>query len=186
MSRQLLNNKLSIINNIVKNDKVSHAILLEVDDCDTCMPFIKQIVKLILCKENNKDITKINCDKCNICKLVDMDNYPDLNIISTDGNWIKKQQLIDLQSDFNNKSLLNNKRIYIIKEAEKLNISSSNSLLKFLEEPEDDIIAILVTSNKYLLLETILSRCQIFNLKISDYILDDTLLDKVELFIESI
>ena len=58
-------------------------------------------------------------------------------------------------------SLLENKRIYVIKEAEKLNTSAANTLLKFLEEPADDIIAILLTNNRYKLLDTILSRCQV-------------------------
>ena len=52
------------------------------------------------------------------------------------------------------------KRIYILKEADKLNESAANTILKFLEEPSDDIVAILVTTNRYKMLETILSRCQ--------------------------
>ena len=38
---------------------------------------------------------------------------------------------------------------YIIKNAERLNPSSANTILKFLEEPEDNIIAILLTNNRY-------------------------------------
>ena len=43
---------------------------------------------------------------------------------------------------------------------------SANKLLKFLEEPTDDIIAILITENKNNVINTILSRCfliRIFN-----------------------
>ena len=172
-----LNGNLSILEHIIINNKLPHAILIEVDDCNEGLKTVKEIVKLILCKNKDKTLDKINCTKCNICNLIDVDNYPDLKIISSDGNWIKKQQLIDLQNDFNNKSMLDNKRIYIINEAEKLNASSSNSLLKFLEEPEDDIVAILLTTNRYLLLDTIISRCQIFNLKNSDYNLDSDLFE---------
>ena len=167
-----LNNNISILEHIIINDKLPHAILIEVDDCNEGLNLVKKIVKLILCNNKDKNLNALNCGKCNICNLVDSDNYPDLKIINSDGNWIKKQQLIDLQNDFNNKSILDNKRIYVINEAEKLNASSSNSLLKFLEEPEDDIIAILLTTNRYLLLDTIISRCQIFNCKNSDYSLD--------------
>ena len=48
---------------------------------------------------------------------------------------------------------------------EKLNVSAANSILKFLEEPADNIIAILITNNIYQVLETIISRCQIISLK---------------------
>lgn len=184
MKEEVFDNQYSIISNIINNGKISHALLFEVDDCDSSMSFVKNVAKLILCKDKEKNISNLNCGNCNICNLMDMDNYPDFVVISTDSNWIKKQQLIDLQNEFNNKSLLNNKRIYVIKEAEKLNVSSSNSLLKFLEEPEDDIIAILLTKNRYLLLDTILSRCQIYSLRNSDYILNEIYLEKVEVFID--
>ena len=55
--------------------------------------------------------------------------------------------------------------IYIIKEAEKLNDASGNTILKFLEEPEEDIVAFLLTTNRYKIIETILSRCQIISIK---------------------
>lgn len=180
----ILNQRLSIIEHIIIKDKLPHALLLEVDNCDDGLSFAKNISKLILCSNSNKSINTLNCSNCNICNIIDSNNHPDLKIISADGNWIKKQQLIDLQEEFNNKSILNNKRIYIISEADKLNASSSNSLLKFLEEPEDDIIAILLTTNRYLLLDTIISRCQIFNLKKSDYNINPEYLNNVTNFIE--
>jgi DNA polymerase-3 subunit delta' len=62
------------------------------------------------------------------------------------------------------KSVESNKKIYIINNAETLNVQASNSILKFLEEPEDNIIAILITNNIYQLLSTIVSRCQIISL----------------------
>ena len=46
-----------------------------------------------------------------------------------------------------------------------MNDISSNSLLKFIEEPEENIFAILVTENRFALLKTILSRCQVLKLK---------------------
>ena len=174
----------SIIENIILNNKVSHALLFEVDNCNDFLPSLKKIVKIILCSKKEKKINNLDCNECNICKLIDDDNYPDFKIISTDSNWIKKQQLVDLKEDFSNKSLLNNKKIYVIFEADKLNASSSNSLLKFLEEPEDDIIAILLTTNRYLLLDTIISRCQVYNFKKSDFSVNNDYIDKIEDFLD--
>ncbi len=177
-------NSLKVINDIIVKDKIPHAMLFEVDDCNEAIKCIKDIVKLIMCKEKDKNLHNLNCGKCNICNLIDTDNYPDLMIISTDSAWIKKQQLLDLQDEFNNKSLLDNKRVYIIQQADRLNPASENSLLKFLEEPEDDIIAMLITENRYLLLDTILSRCQIYNLKSNSLNIDNDIKDKVENLIE--
>ena len=58
-----------------------------------------------------------------------------------------------------------------------LNVSSSNTLLKFLEEPEDGIVAILVTDSRYDLLNTIVSRCQVLTLKNNESFIDGIVWD---------
>ena len=181
-----MQNQLDIICDIICNNKLPHSILFEVDYNNDYLKRVLNIVKLIFCENNNKDYYSLDCGKCNICNLINDNLFPDLTIIDTDSNWIKKQQLLDLKSEFNNKSLSGFKKIYIINKAEKLNVSSSNSLLKFLEEPEDNIIAILVTSNRYLLLDTIISRCQVFNLKDTIIVLDENMMSNVKCFLDYI
>lgn len=154
----------TVINNIIKFNRISHSYLIEMEDTDDNFKSVLSFIKLILCKTESKNKNDLNCGKCNICKLIDDNSYPDLKVIEPDGNWIKKGQLLNLQSEYQNKSLLDNKRVYVIRNAEKLNDSSANTILKFLEEPEDNIIAILLTNNRYKVLDTILSRCQILTL----------------------
>lgn len=153
------------IEQIIKSNKLNHSYLVEVDNYDNDLIFIYNFVKKILCPLKSGVYSQSGCKTCNICKLIDENNYPDLELVEANGSWIKKGQLLELKEEYQNKSLLNNKRIYIIKEAEKLNPSSANTILKFLEEPEEDIIAILLTNNRYNILDTILSRCQILSLK---------------------
>ena len=161
---------LNLVDNMISRNKISHAFLVEVNNYDDDFECVLEFVKKIL---------SINEKESVISSLVDSGNYPDLKIIEPDGSVIKKNQLIKLQEEFRSKSFLNNKLIQIIKEADKLNDASGNTILKFLEEPEDDIIAILVTTNRYKVIETILSRCQILSLQddsiifeISDNVLD--------------
>ena len=164
----------NLINNIVDFNKISHAYLIEIDNYDEDFCCVLDFVKLILSEKQ---------DENNICSLIDSDNYPDLKIIEPDGNIIKKKQLIQLQEEFRNKSFLDNKMIYVIKEADKLNDSSGNTILKFLEEPEDNIIAILVTTNRYKVIETILSRCQVLSIQDNDCFiqLSDNVIDLIRL-----
>ncbi len=106
----------------------------------------------------------MNTENLGLSKQIDAETHPDLKIIFPMGNTVKKEQLVELQEEFNKKSLTGNRRVYIITEADKLNISSSNSILKFLEEPVSGVTAILIVNNRYQLIETILSRCQIISL----------------------
>lgn len=155
---------ISYIETIMNSDKLSHAYLIELGDSDIDFPFVLQFVKMILCPKAICDYKKMNCGQCNVCKLIDENNFPDLEIIKADGAQIKKKQLLNLKDEFQNHSLIGKKRVYIIFDADKLNPSSANTILKFLEEPEDGIIAILLTPNRYQVLDTILSRCQILSL----------------------
>lgn len=176
------NRYIDYIDNIILNKRVSHAYVLEVDNYESDIDYLLLFIKMILCNMTSDEIKKSDN---NIISLVDTGNYPDLYYISSDTSVIKKKMMLDLQKEFSNKSLYNNKKIYVIKEAEKLNDSSANTILKFLEEPEDDIIAFLITNNRYHLIETILSRCQILSLKedFNDLDIDDNLYDLLDLIL---
>lgn len=172
-------NYIKYIDKLIKNKKISHAYLIEIDDYNRDSKYIYDFIKMILCDCLYHELGG-NDNK--IISLIDSNNYPDLKLIEPDGMWIKKNQLLELQKEYSNKSLFGKKRIYIIKDAEKLNTSSANTMLKFLEEPEDDIIALLVTNNRYHVIDTILSRCQILSLKEDKYLLEDNdaLLDLID------
>ena len=147
-----------IIDNTILKNHYAHAYLIETNGYDLGLDFAIAFAKAILCPNYNKGNPV--CNNCSQCLAIDNGNFVELKIINPDGNWIKKEQLIDLQNEFNKKSLLGNKKVYIINKADKLNANSSNAILKFLEEPKEGIIAILVTDNSYQLLDTIVSRCQ--------------------------
>lgn len=174
-------NFINYIDSLVINNKISHAYLIEVDNYDEDLKYIYDFIKMILINCKYEDLDSNN----DIVKLVDSNNYPDIRVISTETSNIKKNQLIELQDEYKNKSLLDNKRIYIILEAEKLNDPAANTMLKFLEEPEDDIIAFLVTNNRYHVINTLLSRCQILSIKEDsfDIEIDDTFMDLLNVLI---
>ena len=66
----------------------------------------------------------------------------------------------------------------IIHLIEKATIGAMNSLLKFLEEPVDDVVAIITTQNISKVLATIISRCQLIRLKdYSSYDLENLLIN---------
>ena len=148
----------NVLSMAIKNNKISHAYLFENKGNDKYIEIILSFVKAILCPNNYFNNEK--CGECLQCLRIENGNYPEIKIIKPEGMWIKKEQLMDLQEAFNKTAIEGSKRIYIILECEKLNKQAANSILKFLEEPNDGIIALLVTNNKDLVLDTIKSRCQ--------------------------
>ena len=153
----------SILKNAIKKNKLVHAYLFETNGYNKKEEFIFSFIKSLLCPNNF--FAYNGCSKCTICQAIDDKCYTEIKIINPDGMWIKKEQLDILQQEFSKKAVIGTKKIYIINEAEKMNTSAANSILKFLEEPVPNIIAILVTDNIYQLLDTIISRCQTISLK---------------------
>lgn len=129
--------------------------------------FAYHLINYILSKnEKNKyDTTnyKIN-DENKSYRLIKNLSHPNFFLIDVDDG---KQQIsidkIRKSFDFINKSSMNNDfRIILIDNAEYLNQSSGNALLKVIEEPNEKLIFILVHDISCKLLDTIKSRCIIF------------------------
>ena len=144
--------------NEIKNNHISHAYLIDENDNSESFNIVLSFIKEIICMNLNEN------ERDNICKRIDDGNYPEIKIIEPDGILIKKQQILDLQKAFSLSSVDGNKRIYIIRDCEKMRPETANSMLKFLEEPDGDIIAFLMTNNINNILSTIISRCQIIRL----------------------
>ncbi len=159
--------------NDINNNCVTHAYLIDENNYLDAYNIVLSFVKAILC--DNKYLDNSNCSDCTLCKRIDDGNYPELKIIEPDGMYIKKQQIIDLQQVFSRSSVEGSKRIYIIKDCEKMRPEAANSMLKFLEEPESGIIAILMTNNINNVLSTIISRCKVVKLNnLSDSVDDNS------------
>ena len=146
---------------------LSHSYLIESVNLrdEQVNKYIRFFVKTIY--DNFYD-DNISISKEKIFHLVDNLEFPDYIEIRPVNNVIKKEQLLRVRDDFSNKSLYNTKKIYTVYNADKMNVNSSNTILKFLEEPNDDVIAIFVTNNQYNVLDTIRSRCQIISLQYED------------------
>ena len=148
------------LNKQIINEKLSHAYLVDVGLCANYEKIILDIVKMIVCSQYDN-----LSNKKNICSRIESGNYPEISIIKPDGMWIKKEQMIELQNQFSTISVEGRYRIYVIFDCDKMNKQTSNSILKFLEEPAENIIAILATRNSNKMLKTITSRCQFLKLK---------------------
>ena len=116
-----------------------------------------------------------SCGSCESCRALAADAHPDFNTVykeliefTKDGKG--KKPPLDLPIDVIREFLiekvatrptLSDRKVFIVSEAEKLNISSQNSLLKVLEEPPKYCCIILLCTRMEQLLPTTKSRCQV-------------------------
>ena len=149
-----------------RENKLSHVFLVETNAKENALLDILNLIKIMDCPNNYQE----NCNKCNICHLVDTNNLPTLEVIYPDGQAIKKQQMENLKMTFSHIPYISKYNVYIINDAEKFNASSANTMLKFIEEPLKNTVGFLITNNKENVISTIKSRCEIIK---ANYILND-------------
>lgn len=143
--------------NAYHSNKLSHAYLFEGDDAQSMKHVAMEFAKLILCNGNQQ------------CEMkVETFNQPDFMYVSSEENSIKKEQIEQLVHRMNQLPIEGKHKVYIIEDFEKLTVQGENSILKFLEEPPENTIAILLSTKPEQILDTIHSRCQHVYFKPSD------------------
>lgn len=102
------------------------------------------------------------CGACPACIQAAQGNHPDLLVVEPEKGVIPIDRIRMLKRDLGRKSFAGGYKLCIIDDAEKMNEQAQNALLKTLEEPTGDTLILLVSGYPYLLLPTIISRCQRF------------------------
>ena len=164
------------LDKIIKENVISNAYIFygpeNIGKKETALRFIAEIIRT-----NSSDLDVYTKIKTN--------NYPDYlkieptfilkgNLINqseidkekseTTKPLIRIEQIRNIKVFLSKKSIQSTKKFILIENAHLLNESSSNCLLKTLEEPINGVF-ILLTSRLNLLLDTVISRCQIIKFK---------------------
>jgi DNA polymerase-3 subunit delta' len=145
-----------MLQNGLRQDSLSHAYIFSGPVGSGRERMALALAKAVFCTENRDDA----CGECLACRKAEHGNHPDLHVIEPDGASIKIDQIRDLQKQFAYRSGAGQRKMLILKQAEKMTLQAANSLLKFLEEPQSAMTAILIAENGHALLPTIRSRAQ--------------------------
>lgn len=145
---------------LIKSQKLPHAIMLEGKEGVGKKSLGHQLASSILCDTQSGDA----CGTCRHCLKMSHDNHPDFLFIEPDGSQIKNAQIEAFQEFVNIKPYDGVYKVVVINQADKMNASSQNRILKTLEEPPAHVIIIMLTTNSEALLPTVLSRCQVIKL----------------------
>lgn len=154
------NEVVRMLNNAYKNNLLSHAYLFEGDKGSGKYEIAIYMAMLLLCDSNTKP-----CYKCHNCLRIINNNHLNVNCIEPSGDIIKKEQIDNFVHELMMTSLEKGAQIGIIKDADKMNASATNALLKVLEEPAPNHYIFLLTTNIDRLLDTIISRTQVIRFK---------------------
>jgi DNA polymerase-3 subunit delta' len=148
--------QIRILQQAMRRNRMAHAYLFYgtkgIGKRSTALIF----ARALNCRTGQEDA----CDRCPSCLKADHRNHPDLRIIEPAGQFIRIQEIRDLQQQMTFRPFEGGRRTFILVDAEKMNGPAAGALLKTLEEPTPSNILILISSRPYLLPLTVLSRCQ--------------------------
>ena len=132
--------------------------------------------------EDRQDVEP--CQECHSCKQAQSGNHPDIIFVTHEKpgtigvDDIRKQ----INGDVAIKPYSGPKKIYIVREGEKMTVQAQNALLKTLEEPPEYAVILILTDNVNALLPTILSRCVVLNMKpVKDARIKEYLMENMEI-----
>ena len=154
-----------IIGGMLNGGHIPHAILLEGEQGLGKRTLSRELAKSILCMNGAEA-----CCECRSCKLFDAGSNPDFSVISPVKNIISVDEIRTLRRRAYDRPDRCESKVYIIEDAEKMNVSAANAFLKILEEPPQYVVFILLSCSASMLLETIISRCTVLTLNAPTFI----------------
>jgi DNA polymerase III subunit delta' len=127
-----------------KIDRLHSSYLINTDDAQKALVEIEQFLQKNLLDNN---------------ELVNSPDYMCVRRIDSKTKNIAVDQIRGLQSFLNKTSVISGQKIGVIYAADEMNLNSSNSCLKLLEEPPLNTHLFLITENASSIIPTIRSRC---------------------------
>ena len=139
-----------------------HGVLVECQNESEGELFARFIANCLVCRGQGKP-----CGVCADCVKAQGKGHPD--ILETDGKKGKSNTFsVDAVREIRDNAFVvpneSDKKIYILKNGQNMNEQAQNAILKILEEPPTYVFFVIVTTSKSTMLETVLSRVQVFSL----------------------
>ena len=134
----------------------------------------EQFAYALLCEKPLLD--GLSCGQCSSCLLIKAQTHPDFMVIEPEEDAKTKKpktsigidQIRTLMGKLSLKPQFDRYRVIMIQPADALNNAAANAFLKYLEEPTERTVLVLVTHRMNKLPATIKSRCQKFTLPLPD------------------
>ena len=146
------------LRNAVKDGRVGHAYLFSGPRGTGKTTTARLLAKALNCLDLGSDGEP--CDKCENCVAIAEGRFLDLIELDAASNNRVEEMRDLLERVPLGLNLASKRKVYVFDEAHMLTGSSSNALLKTLEEPPDHVVFVLATTEPEKLLPTIRSRTQ--------------------------
>ena len=152
------------IQSAIATGRISHAYMFSGPRGTGKTSSARLLAKILNCKDLQKDKNGLPdcCGVCDNCKRIEEMNFMDIvEIDAASNNGV--EDIRQMREKVKYKPAEGKYKIYIIDEVHMLSGSAFNAFLKTLEEPPENVIFVLATTDPQKVPATIISRCQCFD-----------------------
>lgn len=156
LTEYILNNRAiqAYVSDAISNN-LSHAYLVTAEDSDTVSTALREMTKACLCPNHG-------CNSCETCLRIDHSNHSNVHLYSEYSVDVIKSIIATtfVQSPEDGAT------VFLLDNFNGVSVSAQNKLLKTLEEPSENIVIIIGTTNDTAILKTIMSRVKKITLNV--------------------
>ncbi|TWT43796.1 DNA polymerase III subunit delta' [Phycisphaerae bacterium RAS1] len=165
----------SLLRRALRSGRMPHAYLFDGPEGVGKERAALALAARLLCEAEQPAPDADACGECTACRLMAVGNHPDFHLVHRGLHKVHPERsvrvskglflVVDLIRYFviepaARTPQLGRRRVFVIRDAERMNDEAQNALLKTLEEPPGEACLVLITSSASRLLPTIRSRCQ--------------------------
>lgn len=144
---------------VLRRGQLPHALLF-VGQPEVTRDLTEFLAKIILCQGD-----PVPCGTCDACKKMERGAHPDYHVIDADAEAsLKTAEVEALQARLALRAHSGSRTVYAVRGIDRATPVAANRLLKTLEEPPGEAVALLTARQLPRVLPTIVSRCQVYRL----------------------
>ncbi len=147
----------------IEEDRISHAYIFHGEAGSGKKMMARLFSMALQCEEDESE----PCTRCRSCKQAASGNHPDIKWVTHEKPTTISVEDVRNQivNDVEIKPYSSRYKIYIVEDAQMMTQQAQNALLKTIEEPPEYAVILLLSTNKDIFLQTVLSRCVLLDFK---------------------
>lgn len=146
---------------LLGSGRLPHALLFAGSVGTGRLAAARELARVLLCSAGKQPDGY--CGKCDDCHLTAASRHPDYSETGVEEgkHLVSIEAVLEMQKKAALKPVRAGRRVFVLRDAERMSLEATNCFLKTLEEPPGACVFVLIASSLRRMPETVISRCRV-------------------------